>query len=303
MKIIAFVLSITGLTLSAQTISTSPAAAGLVTNARGKALAGTKRNASAADFSALTVQTLNNDMPKNGGYGAGGGAGANLRKAVMWNEEAKRLDINPSIAKPIFCSGACYLLLVKTLQNWEKSGAGKLTPEAWKQLAVRAQADGVGVWGRANANGPGFSKLVHDLKAGVNFTDINQARPGDVLKFFWSEEIGAKERGHIVIYLGHYVKGGVKYITYWSANKPDGYSVRHMEASKMHHFIFTRITNPQNFNNVVSLPKEDKWLKDMLSKSFSYEEVCAKVGAKITAKPAAKPTAKPAPKPAAKKGK
>ena len=54
-------------------------------------------------------------------------------------------------------------------------------------MAVKSQADGVGIWGRANANGPGFSKLVHDLQAGINFTEPEKAVPGDFLKLFWNK--------------------------------------------------------------------------------------------------------------------
>ncbi len=284
MKLIALISAILCFLLCRAANDKPSGAPRIVTNSRAKILAKPSTPAAVADFSALTLKTLKQDMPSGGGYGAGRDASANLCKAVTWVEADKLLVVSPDVAKPSFCSGACYLLLVKTLQNWEKSRAGRLSPEAWQQLAVRSQADGTGIWGRANANGPGFSKLVHDLRAGVNFTDLKQARPGDFLKFFWSNEIGAKERGHMVVYLGHEVKNGVLFISYWSANKPDGYSVRRMEASKMHNLIFTRITNPQNFNNVVSLPKADKWLQDMLKKSFSFAEVCQNIGAPAPAR-------------------
>lgn len=229
-------------------------------------------------FSDFVVATLRKDMPRNGGYDASKAATAKLSQAVMWNDTEKRLVITPKAARPVYCSGACYLLLVKTLQNWQAAGGGRLSAAAWRELAVYDVADGVGVWGRANANGPGFAKLVHDLKAGVNFNDIRLARPGDFLKFFWSAEIGAKEQGHLVVYLGHKVKGGKVYINYWSANKPDGFSVRTVDAATMHNLIFTRITAPQNFNNVTSLSEVDTWLQDMLRKSFTYAEVCKRVG-------------------------
>ncbi len=242
------------------------------------------------DFSAIVHRAVKEDMPTNGGYGASGTASKNLRSAIAWSEKDNQLNITPATAKPAFCSGACYLALVQSLKNWEKQSTVKLTPEAWKKLAVTPQADGVGIWGRANANGPGFAKLVYDLKAGINFTDIQAAKPGDFLKFFWNKEIGCKERGHIVIFLSYTEEKGVKYITYWSANKPDGYSIRKMALSKMHHLIFTRITNPQNFNNITALPKEDPWLKDMLKKSFSFEDVRSEIGISNTPTKATKKT-------------
>ena len=231
-------------------------------------------------FSAIVYETLHNDMPQKGGYGVNAAAGKNLRKAVCWNDKKKELDIQPTVATPSFCSGACYLLLVKSLKNWEEKGGGILTKDTWKQLAVKAQADGVGVWGRVNSNGPGFAKIITDIEAGENFTDLKKAVPGDFLKFFWTNEIGCKERGHMVVYLDNYEKDGIKYIVFWSANKPDGYSIRHVESLKMHNLIFTRITEPQNFNNILNLPKEDKWLQSMLKKSFTYKEVCKSIGIK-----------------------
>ncbi|MDA7684152.1 hypothetical protein OAF17_03415 [Akkermansiaceae bacterium] len=42
--------------------------------------------------------------------------------------------------------------------------------------------------------------------------------------------------------------------------------------------IFSRITRPQNVVKVSSLPANSKFLADMLSKSFTIDEVQRKVG-------------------------
>ncbi len=279
MQLIIFISALICTTLCPAANELSSGATRLTPTARHTKTADPRRPTTAAvDFSALILKTLKEDMPTGGGYDSGQAATDKLSEAVAWGEEEKTLHISPNIATPSFCSGACYLLLVKTLQNWEQNLAGKLSPEVWQLLAVQQQADGIGVWGRANANGPGFSKMVHDLRVGVNFTDIRKARPGDFLKFFWTKEIGAKEHGHLVVYLGYKRKGGELYITYWSANKPDGYGMRRVKASAIHNLIFTRITNPQNFNNAIALPQSDKWLQDMLQKSFTFTEVCQKIG-------------------------
>lgn len=226
-------------------------------------------------------------MPKNGGYAVSATAARNLaNQAVVWDEASLSLQLTPRAAQPSFCSAACYVALLGSLQLWQQSGAGKLPPAAWKAMDVAlGTPDGKGVWGRANANGPGFAKLVHDLGAGVNFTDMQQARPGDFLKFFWNQEIGVKERGHIVVFLGTAEVDGQPAVRYWSANKPDGYSERTVPLAKMHHLIFTRITKPENFANASKLPATDAWLRDMQKNSVPFDEVCKRCGIATAAKP------------------
>ena len=112
-----------------------------------------------------------------------------------------------------------------------------------------------------------------DVGAGVNFTDIALARPGDFLKIFWTPEIGRKERGHLVVYLGTEKKNGNIYLRYWSANMPDGYGTKSVPLNSIKHLIFTRITAPQNFANVTQLPQEDPILAAMLTRDFSFAQV------------------------------
>lgn len=73
--------------------------------------------------------------------------------------------LNPSAARPSFCSSACYLALMNALCIWD-DGKGRISPAAWTNLkpyvlrkggAWSYQDDGMGCWGRANANGPGFA--------------------------------------------------------------------------------------------------------------------------------------------------
>jgi hypothetical protein len=71
-----------------------------------------------------------------------------------------------------------------------------------ENLLIRGQGDGVGIWGRWNANGPGTARLFEELHLGKNFTSFEEARPGDFMKIFWNDNIGGTESGHSVIYLG-----------------------------------------------------------------------------------------------------
>lgn len=227
------------------------------------------------DFSPYVLWAIQNSMPKGGGYSASPDTvNALVGNAVKWNEKKQRLEVFPLQAQPSFCSGACYLVLLKALQRWEQRTGQKLSAKAWKCFDISIdQKDGHGVWGRANANGPGLAKLVADTGTGINFTDYKSARPGDFLKIFWTNDIGRKERGHLVIYLGHEQRNGNTYIRFWSANKPGGYGVKSEPISKMKHLIFTRITQPRNFNRVTKLPQVDKLLEAMLTQEFSIQEL------------------------------
>lgn len=234
------------------------------------------------DFARQLLATMKQDIAPGGGYDGSDDAVADMSRAVAWDAAQRSLSITPRLARPSFCSGACYLLLVKTLQKLQHAGALALSPEAQQSLAVYGEPDGFGIWGRANANGPGLAKLVHDLGAGVNFTDPAAARPGDFLKFGWTPEIGCRERGHLVLYLGQERRNGVLCIRYWSSNKPGGYGIRCTELSRMHNLLFTRITAPGNFNRAADLPPADPWLQDMKRRRFSFSEVCRRVGARVT---------------------
>lgn len=234
------------------------------------------------DFARQLLTTLKHDIAPGGGYDSSDAAVEDMSRAVAWNAAHQSLSITPHLARPSFCSGACYLLLLKTLQKLHQSKTLNLSPEAQQRLAVYGEPDGFGIWGRANANGPGLAKLVHDLGAGVNFTDPAAARPGDFLKFGWTPEIGRYERGHLVLYLGQERRNGVLYIRYWSSNKPEGYGIRSTELTRMHNLLFTRITTPGNFDRAADLPPSDPWLLDMKRRRFSFSEVCRRVNARAT---------------------
>ena len=226
------------------------------------------------------ILTAHRQMPQKGGYSVKAPSAKNLAtRAVVWDVEKGELLVNIAQAQPSFCSAACYIVLLHALKLWERETHSSLPPDAWKMMDIKyGLPDGKLVWGRANANGPSYAKLIHDINAGESFTDINDARAGDFLKFFWTDEIGAKERGHMVVFLGTEQKEGKTCIRYWSSNVPDGYSERVVPIEKMHHLIFTRISRPGNFARVTKLPTLDSWLGDMLKKSCSFEEACKVCG-------------------------
>ena len=121
-----------------------------------------------------------------------------------------------------------------------------------KQLMIRGQRDGEGIWGRWNANGPGTARLFHELDLGQNFDDFAEAQPGDFMKIFWSPEVGRAEHGHSVIFLGMEKRAGLDYVHFWSSNIPFGYGDAACRARKSCTPFFRGSmlpqTSPDSFN-------------------------------------------------------
>jgi len=162
------------------------------------------------------------EMPSGGDYMAGGTAMTKLSNAVSCS--GTNLSVNAVGAVPSFCSSATYLVFLKAIQSLQEQGVLRLDAATMTALAkIANQSDGRGVWGRWNANGPGTARLFYELGLGPNFTDWSAARPGDFLKIFWRDAVGADEHGHSVIYLGTEMRDGVDYVRFWSSNKPGGY--------------------------------------------------------------------------------
>ena len=223
------------------------------------------------------VVAIVNSMPRGGGYSVQSQAKENLINSVRSSEDGT-LDIVPSTAKPSFCSGATYLVFLQVISNMEKGRKLILTKELRQMLLVGRQADGVGIWGRWNANGPGTAKLFYDLGIGVNFTDLIAARPGDFLKIWWTEQIGAKEKGHSVIYLGtEKNETGEATVRYWSSNSPGGYGEGSVPLSRIKHMLFSRLNNVQALKK--SLPPKDPYLSSMLKVDETYQSALKTVGA------------------------
>lgn len=210
------------------------------------------------DFNSKVLAAIGS-MPSGGGYDGSDATKNLLRGACDFTEGKIRVHANR--AKPSFCSGATYLLLLESLGG----GPEDLIPKIDHQ-------DGHGVFGRWNSNGPGAAKLVADLGAGENFSSWEKARPGDFLKIWWTDRIGGRERGHLVVYLGH----DAKTVRFWSSNQPHGYGAKSVARSKCHRVLFTRITRPERFSAANRLPAVDAWLASMLREDFSWEEVVAK---------------------------
>jgi hypothetical protein len=220
------------------------------------------------------IVSLLRTMPRGGGYSATSGATRDLQSAVQVRRG--RLYVTPSVARATYCSGATYLVFVQAIQKLlPASGAEVPLAEA---LAIRGQSDGVGVWGRWNANGPGTACLFRELRLGRNFTSFDEARPGDFMKIFWTDAVGSREHGHSVIYLWKGPVNGVETIRFWSSNKPGGYGEKEVARSRISNVIFSRLEAPSNIESSVTLPRKNAYLASLVTRESSIGEALDQCG-------------------------
>jgi hypothetical protein len=213
-------------------------------------------------------------MPKGGRYSVSHFAKIRLQSSAHF--ESGKFFIIP--AGPSFCSGATYLVFIRTIEALRERGQLSLDYGTLEHLIIRDQHDGEDVWGRWNANGPGTARLFHELRLGRNFDNIDQAKPGDFMKIFWSRQVGRNEHGHSTIFLGTENRPDGQYIRYWSSNVPSGYGEKSVPLSKIAYAIFSRLETPTNLTRISSAPSVDTYLASLLRTRSSIPEAGAKCG-------------------------
>jgi len=216
------------------------------------------------------------EMPVGGSYSASHVATIRLESAAHF--EAGKFFLLPSAASPSYCSGATYLVFLKTIETLRDSGRLNLDEQTLGRLMISGQRDGEGIWGRWNANGPGTARLFFELQLGKNFTEFSKALPGDFMKIFWTREVGATEHGHSVVYLGTEMRDGVEQVRFWSSNIPAGYGEKSVPRSKIAQAIFSRLETPENLMRASQIPRFDPYLVGLESKRSSFAEARAKCG-------------------------
>jgi len=148
-------------------------------------LALTPHGSFAADYNGVILEQVK-QMPQGGRYSVSHFAKIRLQSSAHF--ESGKFFIVP--AGPSFCSGATYLVFIRTIEALRARGELHMDYATLEKLIIRDQRDGEGIWGRWNANGPGTARLFHELQLGRNFDNFDQASPGDFMKIFWSRQVG-----------------------------------------------------------------------------------------------------------------
>ncbi len=229
----------------------------------------------AGDYNSLILGQIK-QMPTGGRYSVSHFAKIRLESSAHF--ESGKFFILPSAASPSFCSGATYLVFIRTIEALRARGELHLDYATLEHLIIRDQRDGEGIWGRWNANGPGTARLFHELGLGRNFDNFDQAKAGDFMKIFWSRQVGKNEHGHSVIFLGTENRLDGQYVRYWSSNIPSGYGERSVPRSKIAYAIFSRLETPANLARINSAPFVDTYLASLLRTRSSIAEACNKCG-------------------------
>ena len=233
------------------------------------------QGAPAAGLNSLILEQIQK-MPTGGKYSVSHFAKIKLQSAAHF--ESGKFFVIPTAPYPSFCSGATYIVFIKTIETLRDSGQLKLDFATLNQLVIRDQHDGEGIWGRWNANGPGTARLFHELGLGRNFTDFAQAQPGDFMKIFWNQSVGRLESGHSVIFLGTVNHPDGEYVRFWSSNIPNGYGEKEVPRSKIANAIFSRLETPANLTRIHDIPVVDVYLSELLRKKSDFAEASKKCG-------------------------
>lgn len=228
-----------------------------------------------ADFNRIVLEEAR-AMPKGGGYATNLGAHRALASSVIVTDDVR---LRPEDAMPGYCSGATYLVFLKTLKALQDNGTISLSRKTWDALVPRLRPDGTdtlpdgeSIWGRWNANGPGTARLFSELGLGRNFANFSAAQPGDFLKIFWTDAVGKHENGHSVVFLGLQTDGRVEMVRFWSSNRPGGFGETSVPRKKIARAIFSRLEHPERIAGWAKLPKSDPYLTRLLTTESSFPE-------------------------------
>src|SRR5438128_7150474 len=231
--------------------------------------------ATAASYNSLILEQMRK-MPSGGKYSVSHFAKIKLQSAAHF--ESGKFFVIPTKPYVSFCSGATYLVFIKTIEHLNDRGELQLNFATLNQLVIREQHDGEGIWGRWNANGPGTARLFHELGLGRNFADFAQAQPGDFMKIFWNNNVGRRESGHSVIFLGTSQHPDGEYVRFWSSNIGMGYGEKEVPRKKIAYAIFSRLEMPANLARVHEIPTVDPYLASLLRKQSNFAEARQKCG-------------------------
>ena len=97
----------------------------------------------AGDYNSLVLEQIK-QMPQGGRYSVSHFAKIRLQSSAHF--ESGKFFILPSQASPSFCSGATYLVFIRTIEALRARGQLQLDYSTLERLIIRDQRDGEGIW-------------------------------------------------------------------------------------------------------------------------------------------------------------
>jgi hypothetical protein len=178
------------------------------------------------DYNAMILDIIRS-LPKGGGYSLDAER-VELPAVTAHNIGGGRWEMRVYDGHPSHCTGATYAVYAHLVATLHNGGRISLSADQLRSLAVlrtmpdgTARVDGQGPFAIFNANGAGVAALLKHTGTGFSFRDdkLAYARPGDFLKLFWNENVGASEQGHQVIFTGRRVEAGRDMVCFWSSQR------------------------------------------------------------------------------------
>lgn len=183
------------------------------------------RTCGGVDYNAMVLDIISG-LPTGGGYSTGSAFVSPVVQAS--NIGGGRLEMRVYDGHPSHCTSATYALFARLVAVLHNEGRIQLSIEQMETLEVKRRladgsqlVDGQGPYWIFNSNGAGVAALFKHTGIGINFRDdkLVYARPGDFLKLFWNDNVGASEQGHQVVYLGRRDVGGRDMVCFWGSQR------------------------------------------------------------------------------------
>lgn len=184
------------------------------------------RACSGVDYNAMILAIIR-DLPTGGGYSLNASR-IQLPTVTAQNIGGGHWEMKVYDGHPSHCTSAAYAVYARLAAVLHNGGNIRLSADQIRSLQVTMKmpdgtslVDGQGAYGIFNANGAGVAALLKHTGTGMSFRDdkLSYARPGDFLKLFWNENVGASESGHQVIYTGRRVMAGRDMICFWGSQR------------------------------------------------------------------------------------
>lgn len=258
----------------------------------------------AKDHNSVITNVIANTLPKGKKFGLDTSETVTSLHNSISNQGGKLLVDSDKVTSGN-CATGTYMALMGALSA-EQAGGLKIDARAVQALMPTGhQPDGVGFWGRWNANGPGAAVAFKELGLGKNFVDssidkVNGAvsdrpRAGDFMKIFWTsgkdggDVIGKGEHGHMTVFTRYITaeNGEITHVCFWTAsaaggtnNFAGGFGEKCVARSTIKHAIFSRLEHPENINKVTGIARENTYLSDnMVNKENTFEDALRMSGA------------------------